>query len=52
MKNKKQYLIDRGQYMLFRLPAQGAIVEQDTLTMQMLDYICLISTEVKKPHGF
>lgn len=51
-KNKKQYMIDRGHFVLLHLPKQGGVEEQDALTMQTLDYLNIIMSEMRKPSGF
>lgn len=51
-KGNKQYMIDRGQYVLAHLPGHGAMKKQDALTMQALDFISTIAAEMRKPHGF
>lgn len=49
VKNKKQYIADRGAYILSHMPECGAILDQDAYTMQMLNFICDELTSIRRP---
>lgn len=50
-KRNKQYLVDRGAYVLFHLPDPGGMNVQDAWLLRALEYAESVASDIRRPRG-